>query len=77
MKKNDDKDCWHLPLFFLKDSVEWLCIFTDNNKNFSLIIDDCLKNNKISKDEIKNRLYDYLFCRIIISLDKIDGNEYF
>lgn len=77
IEKNDDKDCWHLPLFFLKDSVDWLCIFTDNNKNFSLIIDDCLKNNKISKDEIKNRLYDYLFCRIIISLDKIDGNEYF
>ncbi|MBR4486895.1 hypothetical protein IKS57_06235 [bacterium] len=47
-----------------------LCIFIKNNENFSKIIEKLLKQSKISNKEIKNRLQDFLFNKIIIQFEK-------
>ena len=70
VKKRENKDIWHLPLFFLVDVVDWLCIFIDEKNNFSKIVNKLFKKIRISYEEIINRLKDFLFHKIIIQFEK-------
>lgn len=72
---SDDSNAWPLPIFFLKDAIQWLLIFTDDACSFEDIFQQCLLKSNVSNNEIKNRLHDYLFNKIIISLQKIDDKE--
>lgn len=70
VKKRENKDIWHLPLFFLGDVVDWLCIFIDEKNNFSKIVNKLFKKIRIKNEEIINRLKDFLFHKIIIQFEK-------
>ena len=72
--KSDDKNIWLLPMFFLKDAIEWLLVFANKNKKAKNVIEQCLNHCKIKNNEIKNRMHDYLFNKIIISLEKIKND---
>ena len=72
---SDDSNAWPLPIFFLKDAIQLLLIFTDDACSFEDIFQQCLLKSNVSNNEIKNRLHDYLFNKIIISLQKIDDKE--
>ena len=72
---SDDSNAWPLPIFFLKDAIQWLLIFTDDACSFEDIFQQCLLKSNVSNNEIKNRLHDYLFNKIIISLQKIADKE--
>lgn len=72
--KSDDKNIWLLPMFFLKDAVEWLLVFANKSKKAKNVIEQCLSHCKIKNNEIKNRMHDYLFNKITISLEKIKND---
>ena len=74
---SNSNDCttWPLPMFFLKDAINWLLVFTDNQKTFKDVFENCLLKNNVDNQEIRNRLHDYLFNKIIISLNKVDENN--
>lgn len=75
VNKSDEPNLWHLPIFFLRDAVAWLCIFTKNKKDFKEIVNQCFLENNVNNIELKNRVLDYLFNKIIISFDKIRMDE--
>ena len=64
--KINEPNSWHVPMFFLKDTINWLIVFSEQKTNFNLIINECFKQNNINNPEIRNRLHDYLFNKIII-----------
>ena len=76
VNKSCESNPWHLPMFFLRDAIDWLIIFTKSKLNFQEIINHCFLLSNISNEEIKNRLHDYLFNKIIISLEKIKDNNH-
>ena len=76
VNKSCESNLWHLPMFFLRDAIDWLIIFTKSKLNFQEIINHCFLLSNISNEEIKNRLHDYLFNKIIISLEKIKDNNH-
>ncbi|MBQ3621892.1 hypothetical protein II941_03870 [bacterium] len=61
-------------MFFLKDAVEWLLVFANKGKKTKNVIEQCLSHRKIKNNEIRNRMHDYLFNKIIISLEKIKND---
>ena len=67
-----DNKIWSLPLFFLNDAIDWLLVFINKSANFSNIVQECFLKINFENNEIKNRLHDYLFNKIIISFEKID-----
>lgn len=73
--QSKEKDIWPLPMFFLKDTVNWLLFFLNDKSNFNQIVNDVLLKANIDNSEIRNRLHDYLFNKIIISLEKIDDKN--
>ena len=74
--KNETNDIWPLPIYSLKDALDWLLIFTDDIRSSTTILEDLLENN-ISNQKIRSRMHDYLFNKIIISLKKIDDYNWF
>ena len=75
VNKSNEPNLWHLPIFFLRDAIDWLIIFTKSKMNFREIINQCFSTININDKEIINRLHDYLFNKIIISLEKIEDKK--
>ena len=76
--KSNDSNIWPVPIFFLKDTIDWLLVFIKDAEDIHdhHTTKSILENN-ISNQEISNRLHDYLFNKIIISLKKIDDYNWF
>lgn len=70
--KSNDSNIWPVPIFFLKDTIDWLLVFIKDAEDIHdhHTTKSILENN-ISNQEISNRLHDYLFNKIIISLKKL------
>ena len=73
--KSNNLNSWHVPMFFLKDAIDWLIVFVQAKNSFGSIIAKCLQENIITNKEINNRLHDYLFNKIIISFEETKDNE--
>ena len=73
--KNDNDKVWSLPMFFLKDAIDWLLIFLDKKADAAKLLEKLIIKSNFSSKEIRNWLHDYLFNKIIISLEKIHHDK--